>query len=150
MNKKLLLTILTILSILFYSVVCFATNENTNLGNELQDSANKSENTIQNAGEGIKNMASDIGNGVQNVTSDIGRGIQNVFTTDNNTDTDMADMGATNTDGYTATRTTTDGANTGIAGINQTTWIWLIMGIVAIAIIALTWYYVTQNNDTRR
>ena len=36
MNKKLLLTILTILSILFYSVVCFATNENTNLNDFIE------------------------------------------------------------------------------------------------------------------
>ena len=50
-------------------------------------------------------------------------------------------MGMTNTN-YTATRTAaTD--NT-FMGMNATAWTWLILGIAAIAIIALVWYYSTQ------
>ena len=41
---------------------------------------------------------------------------------------------------YTAQRTatTTDGT---MAGMNSTTWIWLIMAVLAVAIIALVYYY---------
>lgn len=142
MKNKLLLSILIILAILLTSIACFANN--TNLGEELKDSGNKSEHTIQNAGEGIKNIASDIGNGIQNAASDIGRGVENVFHTGN------TDGSHTATNGYTATRTSTAGATTGMGGMSRTTWVWLIMGIVGIVIIALTWYYVTQNNDSRK
>ena len=49
---------------------------------------------------------------------------------------------------YTATRTSAD--NT-FMGMNSTAWTWLILGIAAIAIIALVWYYSSQlnNNDNR-
>lgn len=146
MNKKILLCILTVLAIILSSIICFANDGNDNLGEELKDSGNKSEHTIQNAGEGIRNIASDIGNGIQNAASDVGRGVEDVFTTDNNSYNSMD----TANDGYTATRTSTDGTNAGVGGMTRTAWIWLIMGIVAIVIIALTWYYVTQNNDTRK
>ena len=47
MNKKLLTAILLFVILLLTSVSCYA---NTNLGTEMQDSANKSQTTIQNAG----------------------------------------------------------------------------------------------------
>ena len=145
MKNKLLLSILIILAIFLTSIICFA-NNNTNLGEEFKDSVNKSEHTIQNAGEGIKNIASDIGNGIQNAASDIGKGVENVFhagTTGNSPTT-------TSTDGYTAARTSSDVTATGIGGMSRTAWIWLIMGIVGIVIIALAWYYVTQDSHSRK
>lgn len=145
MKNKLLLSILIILVVLLASIVCFANND-TNLGEELKNSTNKSEHTIQNAGEGIKNIASDIGNGIQNAANDIGKGVENVFhagTTGNSPTT-------TSTDGYTAARTSTDSTATGMGGISRAVWIWLIMGIVGIIIIALTWYYVTQDSHSRK
>ncbi len=140
MKNKLLLSILIIFTIFLISITCFASN--TNLENELKDSINKSEHTIENAGETVKNIASDVGNGIQNAASDIGRGIENVFHASSN---DMADSS-----GYAAARTSTDASSSGVSGISRTTWIWLIMGTVGIAIIALTWYYVTQNNELRK
>ena len=47
-----------------------------------------------------------------------------------------------NNNDYTATRTSaTD--NT-FMGMNSTAWTWLILGIAAIAIVALVWYYSMQ------
>ena len=47
-----------------------------------------------------------------------------------------------NNGNYNATRTATT-ANT-FMGMNSTAWTWLIIGIAAIAIIALVWYYSMQ------
>ena len=41
---------------------------------------------------------------------------------------------------YTAQRTSTT-TDSSLAGMNSTTWIWLIMAVLAIAIIALVYYY---------
>ena len=52
-----------------------------------------------------------------------------------------------NNDGnYDATRTSAD--NTAM-GMNSTAWTWLILGIAAVAIIALVWYYSMQLNNDR-
>ena len=52
----------------------------------------------------------------------------------------------TNNNGnYTATRTATNQAT--FMGMNATAWTWLILGIAAIAIVALVWYYSMQLRD---
>ena len=57
-----------------------------------------------------------------------------------------SNMDTTTNTGYTATRTATD---TGY-GMTNTAWIWLIVGIVGIMIVALVWYYVAQDTGTRQ
>ena len=52
------------------------------------------------------------------------------------------------------TATVALGMATAFMGMNATTWTWLIIGIAAIAIIALVWYYSSQlksssNYDNR-
>ena len=150
MNNKLLTAILLFTVLLLSSVSCYA---NSNLGTEMQDSTNKSQTTIQNAGEGIRDVASDIGNGVQGAAESIGNGVQDMFDGNDgavtNSDdeavgimgTDMGDTGD-----YTATRTATDRI-TGTT-MSNTAWVWLILGIVGAVIIALTWYYVAQHNES--
>ena len=34
-----------------------------------------------------------------------------------------------------------------VTGMSNTAWIWLILGITGIGIVALTWYYVAQDNN---
>ena len=51
----------------------------------------------------------------------------------------------TNNGDYTATRTSTTQAT--FMGMNATAWTWLILGIAAIAIVALVWYYSMQLRD---
>lgn len=151
MNKKIFISILIVFAILLSTFV-FANNDTT-LGNELKNSIDKSGDTLQNVGEGARNIASDIGNGIQNAASNVGQGVEDMF--DGNDDNwgdnnNNGNNGNNENDGYVATRTTTDGG-AGMAGMmNNTTWIWLIMGIVAVAIVGLTWYYVTQNTDARK
>ena len=142
MNKKFLIITLFFIVFLFCSVSIYA-NTDGNLGNEIQESVNKSESTLQSAGEGIKNIASDIGNSLQDATTAItqefnGKQQSPTETTNNN------ENRTANSD-YTATRTATDKL-TGTT-MSDTAWIWLILGIVGAIIIALTWYYVSQYND---
>ncbi len=139
MKNKILTTILLFIVLLLCSASCFANND-TNLGNEVQDSAQKSQTTLQSAGEGIKNIASDIGNGVQDAAQDVGRGVEDMF--------DGNDNMRASTGNYTATRTSTDGMTGG--AMTNTAWVWLILGIVGVVIVALTWYYVSQSNDSSK
>ena len=50
---------------------------------------------------------------------------------------------STTNNNYTATRTATT-EDTTFMGMNSTAWTWLILGISAIAIISLVWYYSAQ------
>ena len=137
MNKKFLVTIFLFATIVLCSVSCFASNED--LGTEVKVSWNKTETTIQNAGQGVKNVAEDIGTGIRDMAQGMGNGIQDMFDGNNNTDN-----GTMTTNGnYNATRTSADIAGT---GMSNTAWVWLILGITGIVIIALTWYYVSQDN----
>ena len=62
-----------------------------------------------------------------------------------NNNNDNADNNANNGD-YDATRTSAD--NTAM-GMDSTAWTWLILGVAAIAIVALVWYYSSQVNNGR-
>ena len=85
MNKKIFLSIL-LLTLICLCTTCFATD----LGSEVQDSMNKSWETMQNVGEGERNVASDIvtwdevavlsvGNGIRDVATGIGNGVPYMF-----------------------------------------------------------------------
>lgn len=156
MNKKVLISISLFIVLLLTTVSCFA---NINLESEIQSSANRSEETLQNAGDGIKNIATDIGAGIKDTAQGIGNGIEDVIDGSDNdhgtgtvTESSNEAVGSTEmtigeSSDYAATRTSTD-MLTGTTMTN-TAWVWLILGIVGIAIVALTWYYVSQNNDNR-
>ena len=49
---------------------------------------------------------------------------------------------------YTTGRTSTGAAT--FAGMTANTWIWFVMAIAAVAIIALVWYYAMQNDANYR
>lgn len=48
------------------------------------------------------------------------------------------------TTNYTTTRTAARGAT--FMGMSSTAWIWLVFGIVALAVILLSWYYMSDAN----
>ena len=73
----------------------------------------------------------------------------NAETNKDNNDNDNNDNNRTTlnpaTANYSATRTsTTDTTNNTFWGMNATAWTWLIIGLAAIAIVALVWYYSMQ------
>ena len=125
MIKKIFTAILLFLTVLLISASCFANN--TDLGSELQDSADKTGESMQNAGDSmmnvannigndVKNMAEGIGNGIRDTAEGIGAGVEDMF--------DGDDMNTTTGSNYNATRTSADVAGTN--GIANTAWIWLI------------------------
>ena len=113
--------------------VCFAAenNSNVNLGEEITNSLDKT-------GDSMRNVADDVMNGGTNRNNNT----NNNNTTDNRT-------GYTNgngfTQGYNAVRTSVDDVATG--NMSTTTWVWIILAVAAIVIVAMIWYYATQGND---
>ena len=155
MQKKLFVIFAIIVSIIFSFSVCFAAeNVLKDAANTVRDTVNNTEDAVEgamhNAGDAIKDSTEKTENTVENA----GNAIEN---TGNTVEKDMHNTTARgttiNNDTYTATRTSTDGAAT-FMGMNATAWTWLILGIAAIAIIAVVWYYSNQltseNNHSRR
>lgn len=130
MYKKLLITFILLVASILSCTLCFANDA----GTMVQDASNAVKNVVGGAENAVKDAANGISNGSQNMTRDMENGAKNVT------------QGTMNT-AYNATRTATDidaGGTTTFMGMNATSWTWLIMGIAAIAIVALVWYYGSQ------
>lgn len=125
MQKKFLLFTFLVLALLFVHTFVFA--DNTNLGNELKDSMNK-------AGDAVENVKNAVTETTDNLMSK------------NNSDTMERDTTNNRNNGYTTVRT----ANNTAFGMSQTTWVWLVLGVVALIIILLSWYYMSESNKTAR
>jgi len=134
MSKKIFTVVFAILALLFCSSFVFANN---NLGEELKDSWNKTEESMRN-----------VGSAVENTTENITAGITNINNNDNNKNGIMG-MSANNGDGYAATRTSTASA-TANSGLGSIAWTWIVLAITAVVIISLIWYYANQENNQTR
>ena len=143
MNRKILYTLIAFLLCVFTFSFCFAADEHP-----IQDAANTVRNVVGGAENAIENGAKDVGNATKNSTN----AVQNTMNHAGNTVKNSTSK-AENTGNYTATRTSTNGSAT-FMGMNATVWTWLIIGIAAIAIVALVWYYSSQitnnHSDNRR
>lgn len=140
MSKKLFVFIGIILCTVFSFTVCFA---NTN--GALSNTANN----VRNFVGGVENTAENAAKDVSNASKDATGSAENAMNMDNNGNNGHTTNGRTSTDNngrYTAARTSTDN---NFMGMTSNTWTWLILGIVAIAIIAVVWYYSMQfaNNN---
>ena len=148
MSKKIVFTLLLISLLILNIYYSFAA---TGIGNTLKDAGNTAGNAISGATGAIVDGTRDLTNGATNMMNDMTNAngdMENDATNTLGTTDDMFD----NTEGnYTATRTATD--NNNLLGMSDTTWTWLILGIVGAVIVALVWYYGTQyehrnyNND---
>lgn len=143
MNKKILLTTVFI-AILVFSFNCvFATNMVNDAQNTMNDSMNKTGNAVRDAGNGVMNAVNGVVDGTKNAVNEL----TDDRNTDNNNNNTAMTGSTTNNSNYTTTRTANDGT---MLGMSATTWTWLIMGIVGIAIVALVWYYSMQNDTANR
>lgn len=150
MFKKVSLCIAIIAAMLLFTSFSFATN----LGNEVQNSMEKTGNTVGNMVEGATNAGKEVVNNVGNAVSGTMNNIRDGFNTvtddmNNNSATDdINDSTANNqndtNNNYIATRTATFGAGTN----NSTMWIWVVLGVVALLIIGLSWYYMSDNRNS--
>lgn len=139
MKKKTIIAIATALSIIIFGFsYSFAAN---NIGEQavegIRNVVGGAENVMQDATSGVVNGVKDTTHAVENTTSkamnSATRSISGAMTSDNNNGN------------YTATRTSATSDNYTLFGMNSTTWAWLIMAILGIAIVAVVWYYGKQN-----
>ncbi len=147
MKKKFYIIALLIVSMLILSFsYTFAANEPQAVQG-IRNVVGGAENIVEDAGKGIVDGVRNVTSGGENMMENAARDVQNGAQDAGNRIT-----GAMTDDNYDATRTTTRSAdvNNGegtFLGINGTTWAWLIIAVVAVAIIALIWMYVRQNNN---
>ena len=145
MKKISLIAITTIFTVLLFGVSSFATNNNM-----ATDAMQGVRNVVNGTGNVVGGAVGGMTNGIRNGMSAIG----NTFDmTDDETNDDMTTTDTnngramttdTNNGGYDATRTATtrSATDTGnFLGMSETAWVWFIMAAVAIATIALVWYY---------
>lgn len=148
MKKKFYIIALLIVSMLILSFsYTFAANEPQAVQG-IRNVVGGAENIVEDAGKGIVDGVRNVTSGGENMMENAARDVQNGAQDAGNRIT-----GAMTDDNYDATRTTTRSAdvNNGegtFLGINGTTWAWLIIAVVAVAIIALIWMYVRQNNNS--
>lgn len=126
-----------VISALLVSLLAISTSyafANTNMVNTVEHAA---QNITSDAGNMLNNSANATKDTINNIsagTQRTGNNIVSGTTTNNN-----------RTGNYNATRTNT---NATWLGMDSTAWTWLIMGIVAVAIIALVWSYARQKNTS--
>lgn len=135
MAKKIFISFAMIILCLCCSV-CFAAQENSNvnLGEEITDSLDKT-------GDSVRNVADDVMNGANGNTRNDRNNDKN---NNNNTRNNHMDNNVF-TNGYNAVRTSVDDVATG--NMSTTTWIWIILAVAAIIIVAMVWYYAVQDNN---
>lgn len=152
MAKKIFVSLAIVILCLCCSV-CYAAdnNSNVNLGEEITDSLDKT-------GDSVRNVADDVMNGVDdmtrsnrednstnnNQTRNTNNNYNNYSNNNGNNGNNYADNNVFS-EGYNAVRTTTEDIATGT--MSTTTWIWIILAVAAITIIAMVWYYATQTNN---
>lgn len=139
MYKKLLISAVVLLALVSSFNICLANNTIQDATNGVRDMVNNAENTIENTAQDISNASKDATSDMANKANEMTKGLMNDAGTKDTNDGD---------NNYIATRTATTTDDGTLLGMNATAWTWLILGIAAIAIIALVWYYASQFNTS--
>ena len=162
MYRKFLLSAILTIAIIISFTSCFANNMINEAGNMMQDTGDNIRNAMNNAGNAVEDATRNISGATQDATENITQRANNIgnelMNTNNNERNDNAEYNAdfdnnSRTD-YNATRvaTTDTSGNATFMGMDANMWTWLIVGVAAIAIIALIWYYTMQlrSSDNHR
>lgn len=143
MYKKLFISMFILLFAIFSFSICFAADDG------LKDAANGVKNVVGGAENAVEGAVKDVSNASKNATASM-ENAGNTMTKNNNAKDGAVNTQAktTNANGnYNAVRVAADGTTT-FMGMTSTAWTWLILGIAAVAIIALVWYYSAQMTDS--
>lgn len=166
MTKKVIYACILSIALLFVATNVFATDkeetETTSLGNEISssidgteerinnlvdtdvgDTRNSDRRTNDNSKDTVKDDAKDIGNTVRDGVKDIENGIEDVFDGDDE-NSRTENRAVAGTTGNYATGDAVSN-NDEVAGMSGRTWMWIILAVVAIIIIAAVWYYASQK-----
>lgn len=133
MNRKFFVSLAILLFIIFSFSICLATD-----GSGIGTAANDVRNFVGGVEDTVENAAMDVSNASKGATG----GTENMMNGNRTSGMSSSNMNS----GYSATRTNTDTT----MGMSQNTWIWLVLGVAAIAIIAVVWYYSMQFTNTGR
>lgn len=143
MLKKSLVIISVICLICLASTTVFASNMMKGAENAMGGMKNGTQNMAEDAGDamapvrdGISNMANDVKSGASKIGEDVKSAV------DGSAEGRITDAGTAE---YTATRTS---AEADYNNKRNTTTIWTVLLIAAIAIIALVWYYGAQGANS--
>ena len=153
MYKKLLISFSLIITFIFSCTICFANNMINETTNMMQNAGNNIRNAVDNAGNTIEDTARNISGASKDATENITQKANNIGNELMNTNNDQNSRTDYNTNNYNATRVSTASTNNEtFMGMNANVWTWLIVGVTAIAIIALIWYYTMQlrSSDNHR
>ena len=131
MKKKFLISLILLsLFLILFSSYNFA---NTKMMNNIEQGMNNvtsdMKNTVNRGIDATKNTVNDMSNGVKKMDDNIKSSMTQKYEDASN---------------YTAEKTSSDT----FLGMNSTGWTWLIIGISAIAIVALIWLYARQYNSS--
>ena len=143
-TKKIILMLAAFLTAILCNTFVFAADENvirdagSSISNVAHDAGSTIKNGVEDATAGIKNGIENIGNNVKNGAENIGN------TMENGLDRATGSIN-NNNNNYTATRTNTQyGA---FMGMGPIAWTWFSLALAGIIIVALVWYYGTQNKN---
>lgn len=141
MTKKLLIIVSALFALLFISTASYATT-NTN-----HNAANVIHNTAAGAIQGTNNLIHNAVSGAENAMHNNANtpGITNHAGTTTTTHPNATTTNRVATH-YGTTRTATDATNNATRTTNMVTWV--ALGIAAVVIVGLVWYY--SSNDVRR
>lgn len=147
MLKKSLIILCVFCMLVLISGSCFAMNIVNDTKNVLEDVGNNVQSMVDDAGNSMESMK----DGISNVMSDMGN---EVHETTDNIENDMSnntvtDAGMTNNDDdYSATRTSASSMTEELTNSGTgSAFVWVVLSIAAIIIVALVWYYGTQTED---
>lgn len=158
---------------LFISTISFAATENvesTNLGNEITSSIKETEKSVDNltqrnadanveddakdtenaVKDGARSVENTVEDGVEKAENMIENGAGAVENATNNVARDMengVDDARNAVSGETSNFTSGETNNDANTGMSTRTWVWIIIAVVAVIIIAAVWYYASNKND---
>ena len=89
----------------------------------------------------MKDAGQNAMNNIGNTTEDGMNYVENMLHNENGNNNYR--YNGTNNGSYSTGRTSAPGTNTN----NGNTWLWIILGVVALIIIGLSWYYMTDNKN---
>ena len=170
MTKRCLICIVAIILLSLCCGISFAAEKGNsiNLGNEIMQSIDKTENSFKNVVSGnvvtdttnyMKDGITNVGNSVRDMGREVTGTVNNMdniesINNNDNTNNNKDNKADNNRKGnveenYNAARTTAiaETINSGINSMSATTWMWIILILAAVIIMVAIWYYATQSNS---
>lgn len=115
-----------------------------NVRSTMEDAGNTIKDGAQNVGNAVENGVKDAGNMVENGVEDLKNEVEDSGDKIGNELDNTRNAISGETSNFTSGDTTT-GTNDG--GMSTRTWVWIIVAVIAVIIIAAVWYYAANKNN---